>query len=145
MTIECGGRIPNKLPANGSFLEPTLISGVPQNSRLIQEEVFGPVLTVQTFKTTDEAIAMANGTKYGLSCSIWTNDINKSQYTSGKLRSGLVWVNSWFIRNLHTAFGGMKQSGVGREGGQHSLDFYSEMKTISVANPLHDRHGLAWI
>lgn len=143
--IECGGKIPAGTTEKSAFLEPTLITGVPQDSRLIQEEVFGPVLTVQTFRTLDEALSMVNGTKYGLSCSIWTNDINKAQFAAGKVRCGLVWINSWFIRNLHTAFGGMKQSGVGREGGQFSLDFFSEMKTVSMANPLHEKHNLAWI
>lgn len=143
--IAVGGKVPAALPAKGAYLEPTLITHVPQDSRLIQEEIFGPVLTVQTFKTFDEAVAMANGTKYGLSCSVWTNDINKAQHAANKIRTGLVWINSWFIRNLHTAFGGMKNSGVGREGGQYSLDFFSEFKTISVANPLHERHGMVWI
>lgn len=143
--IECGGKIPAGFAATAAFLEPTLITGVPQDSRLIQEEIFGPVLTVQTFKSMNEALEMVNGTKYGLSCSIWTNDIAKAQYAAGKVRSGLVWINSWFIRNLHTAFGGMKHSGVGREGGQHSLDFFSELKTISMANPMHERHGMVWI
>jgi aminomuconate-semialdehyde/2-hydroxymuconate-6-semialdehyde dehydrogenase len=143
--IECGGKIPDGLPKSGAWLEPTLIINVPQDSRLIQEEIFGPVLTVQTFKGFDDAIAKVNDTKYGLSCSVWTNDIHKANQASNKIRTGLVWINCWFVRNLHTAFGGMKQSGVGREGGQYSLDFFSEMKTISVANPLHDRHGLVWI
>jgi aminomuconate-semialdehyde/2-hydroxymuconate-6-semialdehyde dehydrogenase len=143
--IEAGGRVPPHLNPSGAWFEPTLISNVPQDSRLVQEEIFGPVLTVQTFKTFDEAIALANGTKYGLSCSVWTKDIDKANQAANKLRTGLVWINSWFVRNLHTAFGGMKQSGVGREGGQHSLDFFSEMKTISVANPRHERHGLVWI
>ena len=143
--IEVGGKIPEHMPKNGAWLEPTLITNVPQDSRLIQEEIFGPVLTVQTFKTFDEAVAMVNGTKYGLSCSVWTKDIDKANHAANKIRTGLVWINSWFIRNLHTAFGGMKHSGVGREGGQYSLDFFSEMKTVSVANPLHERHGLVWI
>jgi aminomuconate-semialdehyde/2-hydroxymuconate-6-semialdehyde dehydrogenase len=143
--IECGGNVPASVNQKGAFLEPTLITNVPQESRLIQEEIFGPVLTVQTFKTFDEAISMVNGTKYGLSCSVWTKDIDKANHAANKIRTGLVWINSWFIRNLHTAFGGMKHSGVGREGGQYSLDFFSEMKTVSVANPLHERHGLVWI
>jgi aminomuconate-semialdehyde/2-hydroxymuconate-6-semialdehyde dehydrogenase len=143
--VVCGGKVPTGFADKSAYMEPTLIVGVPQDSRLIQEEIFGPVLTVQTFTTTAEAIEMANGTKYGLSCSVWTKDINKAQYLSGKIRSGLVWINSWFIRNLHTAFGGMKNSGVGREGGQYSLDFFSEIKTISTANHLHERHGQVWI
>jgi aminomuconate-semialdehyde/2-hydroxymuconate-6-semialdehyde dehydrogenase len=143
--IEVGGQIPAHMPKAGAWFEPTLITNVPQDSRLIQEEIFGPVLTVQTFKTFDEAIAMVNGTKYGLSCSVWTKDIDKANHAANKIRTGLVWINCWFIRNLHTAFGGMKQSGVGREGGQTSLDFFSEMKTICVANSLHERHGMVWI
>ena len=143
--IECGGKAPAGAHAKGAFVEPTLITGVPQDSRLIQEEIFGPVLTVQTFKTMNEAIEMVNGSKYGLSCSVWTGDISKAQYAAGQIRSGLVWINCWFVRNLHTAFGGMKNSGVGREGGQFSLDFFSEMKTISMANPMHERHGTPWI
>jgi aminomuconate-semialdehyde/2-hydroxymuconate-6-semialdehyde dehydrogenase len=143
--VAVGGKVPSGVPTNGAFVEPTLLLNVPQDSRLIQEEIFGPVLTVQTFKTFDEAIELVNGTKYGLSCSIWTNHINKAQHAANKVRTGLVWINSWFIRNLHTAFGGMKNSGVGREGGQHSLDFFSEFKTVSVANHLHEKHGMVWI
>lgn len=145
VTIAYGGSVPKHMPSKGAWLEPTLIIDVPQDSRLIQEEIFGPVLTVQTFKTFDEVISKVNDTKYGLSCSVWTRDIDKANHAANKIRTGLVWINSWFIRNLHTAFGGMKQSGVGREGGQYSLDFFSEMKTISVANSLHERHGMVWI
>jgi aminomuconate-semialdehyde/2-hydroxymuconate-6-semialdehyde dehydrogenase len=143
--VEVGGNIPEHMPKAGAWFQPTLITNVPQDSRLIQEEIFGPVLTVQTFKTFDEVISMVNGTKYGLSCSVWTKDIDKANDAANKIRTGLVWINCWFIRNLHTAFGGMKQSGVGREGGQTSLDFFSEMKTICVANPLHERSGMVWI
>ncbi len=143
--IEMGGRVPENMPKNGAWLEPTLITNVQQDSRLVQEEIFGPVLTVQTFKSFDEAMSKVNGTKYGLSCSVWTRDIDKANQAANKIRTGIVWINCWFVRNLHTAFGGMKQSGVGREGGQYSLDFFSEMKTICVANPLHERHGLVWI
>lgn len=144
VTIECGGKAPASASPKGAFVEPTLLTGVPQDSRLIQEEIFGPVLTVQTFKTLDDAIAMVNGSKYGLSCSVWTSDISKAQYAAGQIRSGLVWINCWFLRNLHTAFGGMKNSGVGREGGQYSLDFFSEMKTISMANPMYEERGMGW-
>ncbi|MCX6118161.1 MAG: aldehyde dehydrogenase [Proteobacteria bacterium] len=140
-----GGRIPDRFPESSAYFEPTLIKVDSQASRLIQEEVFGPVLTVQTFNSLDQAIELVNGTKYGLSASVWTKDINKAQFVSGKLRMGLVWINSWFIRNLHTAFGGMKHSGVGREGGQYSLDFFSEMKTISQANPMFDAPTKTWI
>lgn len=127
-----GGRIPAAF-AKGAYYEPTVIVGVAQNSRLIQEEIFGPVLTVQTFRDDDEALAMANGTPYGLSCSVFTRDIGRAQRVARQMRMGLVWINGWFLRDLHTAFGGMKRSGIGREGGQLSLDFFSEMKTISIA------------
>jgi aminomuconate-semialdehyde/2-hydroxymuconate-6-semialdehyde dehydrogenase len=128
--IVCGGKIPEGYEA-GAYYAPTIITGVHQRSRLIQEEIFGPVLTVQTFDDPDEAMELVNGTRYGLSCSIYTRDDAKAAAASKAARTGLVWLNSWFLRDLHTAFGGMKQSGVGREGGQWSLDFFSELKTVS--------------
>ncbi|NDE14864.1 aldehyde dehydrogenase [bacterium] len=134
--ILCGGKIPAGLPAhltNGAFYEPTVIADVPQDSRLIQEEIFGPVLTVQTFKTLEEAIALTSGVPYGLSCSVYTRDGARAQKFARSVRMGMVWINGWFIRDLHTAFGGMKRSGIGREGGRWSLDFFSEYKTITVA------------
>lgn len=134
--ILCGGRIPAALGeklAKGAFYEPTVIAGVAQNSRLIQEEIFGPVLTVQTFKTAEEAIALTSGVPYGLSCSVYTRDGALAQTFARSVRMGMVWINGWFIRDLHTAFGGMKRSGIGREGGRHSLDFFSEYKTITTA------------
>ncbi len=126
-----GGKIPTALP-QGAYFEPTLIGGVKQSSRLIQEEVFGPVLTVQSFHTTSEALDLLNGTPYGLSCSIWSSDPQTLDVMSRGSRMGMVWLNSWFLRELHTAFGGMKRSGIGREGGQYSLDFFSEFKTVST-------------
>ena len=130
--ILCGGKIPSDY-RQGAYFEPTVVTGVAQESRLIQEEVFGPVLTVQVFDSADEAQNMVNGTPYGLSCSVFTRDINKAQNFARSARMGLVWLNTWFSRDLHTAFGGMKRSGIGREGGQYSLDFFSEFKTISMA------------
>lgn len=128
--IACGGRIPQTHMENGAYFMPTLITGVAQDSRLIQEEIFGPVMTMQTFRSAEEAMAMVNGTDYGLSCSVWTRDQAKLQQAAAGIRTGLVWLNSWFVRDLHSAFGGMKRSGIGREGGQYGLDFFSEMKTI---------------
>lgn len=128
--ILCGGKIPDQYPG-GAYFEPTVIYGVPQESRLIQDEIFGPVLTVQTFETYDEAMALLNGTPYGLSCSIWTTNEQTAERAAADADTGLVWLNSWFLRNLNTAFGGMKRSGVGREGGRYSLEFYSELKSIS--------------
>ncbi len=130
-----GGHIPASLSERGAFYEPTVISGVAQDSRLIQEEIFGPVLTIQTFDGLDEAMALVNGTPYGLSCSVWSRDLQLARQAAQRARMGLVWINSWFLRDLHTAFGGMKRSGIGREGGQYSLDFFSELKT-TVMPPL---------
>ena len=131
--VVCGGKETLGMEG-GAFIDPTLIVDVPQSSKLIQEEVFGPVLTTQTFETCDEAIALLNGTKYGLSCSVWTSNMQTMAKVSNEARMGLVWQNAWFLRNLNTAFGGMKSSGVGREGGAYSLDFFSELKTISTPN-----------
>ncbi len=128
--IVAGGRIPPS-QARGAFYEPTVITGVSQRSALVQEEIFGPVLTVQTFKTQEEAMALLNDTPYGLSCSIWTKDLARAQWAARQARMGLVWINSWFLRDLHAAFGGMKRSGVGREGGRLSLEFFSELKTVT--------------
>lgn len=129
--IVCGGKIPSHLP-KGFFYEPTLITGVSQNSRLVQEEIFGPVLTVQTFDSEEEGMAMLNGTPYGLSCSVWSSDLARARRLAKSARMGMVWINSWYTRNLNTAFGGMKRSGIGREGGHYSLDFFSELKTIGM-------------
>jgi aminomuconate-semialdehyde/2-hydroxymuconate-6-semialdehyde dehydrogenase len=131
--ILCGGKIPDRYQNRGAYYEPTLITGLRQDSRLIQEEIFGPVVTVQTFKTADEALALLNGTKYGLSCSIWSKNDKTRDYMAAKARFGMVWLNTWFNRNLNTPFGGMKASGVGREGGQYSLDFFSDWKTVTYA------------
>jgi aminomuconate-semialdehyde/2-hydroxymuconate-6-semialdehyde dehydrogenase len=132
--IIAGGMIPEGFPS-GAYFAPTLITGVAQDSRLIQEEIFGPVLTVQTFDDLGEAMAMLNGTPYGLSCSIFTSDVQLAQQAARMAKMGLVWINDWFLRDLHTAFGGMKRSGVGREGGQYSLDFFSEFKTVTFPAP----------
>jgi len=128
--ILCGGQIPST-QSKGAYFEPTVILGVPQTSRLIQEEIFGPVLTVQTFSTYDEALALLNGTPYGLSCSVWTENEELAERAANDANTGLVWINSWFLRNLNTAFGGTKRSGIGREGGRYSLEFFSELKSIS--------------
>jgi len=130
--ILCGGNVPSNL-SGGAYFEPTVVTGVTQSSRLIQEEVFGPLLTVQIFDDEIEALELVNGTQYGLSCSVFTRDIDRAQRFARGARMGLVWINTWFSRDLHTAFGGMKRSGIGREGGQYSLDFFSELKTVSMA------------
>jgi aminomuconate-semialdehyde/2-hydroxymuconate-6-semialdehyde dehydrogenase len=136
LKISVGGDIPKGFES-GAYVSPTLIEDVPQDDRLIQEEVFGPVLTVQTFKDLGEALDKVNGTPYGLSCSIYTSNLDTAHRFARHVQMGMVWINDWFLRELHTAFGGMKRSGIGREGGQFSLDFFSEFKTVSFRKPLH--------
>jgi aminomuconate-semialdehyde/2-hydroxymuconate-6-semialdehyde dehydrogenase len=105
---------------------------VAQSARIAQEEIFGPVVTVVPFETETEVIAAANGTKYGLSASLWTQNVSRAHRVAQQIDSGYVWVNCWTVRDLRTPFGGMKASGIGREGGRHSVDFYTELKTICV-------------
>lgn len=132
--ILAGGKPPElaKPFDQGYFMQPTIIAGLPQSSRVVQEEIFGPVVTLQTFDTEEEAIALANGTKYGLAASVWTQDISRAHRVAARLEAGTTWVNCWLVRDLRVPFGGMKASGVGREGGENSLDFYTERKTVCV-------------
>lgn len=132
--VLCGGKRPD-LPAplaGGAFLEPTVIAGLPQSSRCVQEEIFGPVATIQEFRSEDEAVALANGVPYGLAASVWTRDSARGDRVAEALECGMVWVNCWLVRDLRVPFGGMKQSGVGREGGHWSLEFFSEARNICV-------------
>ncbi len=128
--ILAGGHIPEGF-TKGAFFEPTLVEVPQQSSKLIQEEIFGPVMTLQISNSDEEALNWINGTSYGLSCSVWSENIRRADRLAKGARMGLVWVNTWFSRELHAPFGGMKESGLGREGGQYSLDFFSEFKTIS--------------
>lgn len=116
----------------GYFVEPTVIAGLGRESRCVREEIFGPVITVIPFDTEEEVIEQANDTHYGLSASLWTNDIKRAVRVSSQIEAGMVWVNTWFLRDLRTPFGGMKHSGIGREGGAHSFDFYSELTNITL-------------
>jgi len=116
----------------GLFVSPTIVVDVPSDSALIREEVFGPLVTIQPFDTVEEAIKMANDSKYGLSASVWTTTLNKAHEVAHRLETGVVWVNSWFLRDLRTPFGGIKHSGIGREGGKYSFDFYTHAKNICV-------------
>ena len=102
------------------------------NARIVREEIFGPCCHVQPFDDEDEAIALANDTNYGLAATVWTESSARATRVAESLDVGIVWVNSWFLRDLRTAFGGAKQSGIGREGGVHGLDFYTELKNICV-------------
>ncbi|HLR53219.1 MAG TPA: aldehyde dehydrogenase [Pseudogracilibacillus sp.] len=116
----------------GFFVEPTVITGLGKESRCVREEIFGPVITVIPFDTEEEVIEQANDTHYGLSASLWTNDMKRATRISAQIEAGMVWVNTWFLRDLRTPFGGMKHSGIGREGGAHSFDFYSELTNITL-------------
>jgi aminomuconate-semialdehyde/2-hydroxymuconate-6-semialdehyde dehydrogenase len=118
--------------ANGYFIEPTVISGLDQNCRTNQEEIFGPVVTIMPFENEAEAIALANSTSYGLSATIWTENLTRAHRLSHQVRSGIIWVNCWLFRDLRTPFGGMKQSGIGREGGWEALRFFTEAKNICI-------------
>jgi len=133
-TILCGG---NRIELegrckNGWFIEPTLIEGLPYNCRTNREEIFGPVVTLIPFETEEGALMMANSTEYGLASIIWTNNITRAHRAASKLQSGIVWINCWMERDLRTPFGGMKSSGMGREGGMEALRFFTEPKNVCV-------------
>lgn len=132
--ILCGGHavIPAGRCAGGWFIQPTIVEELDQQCRTNQEEIFGPVVTIQPFDTEEEAIAMANGVRYGLATSVWTNDLKKAHRTAAKLESGIVWINCWLLRDLRTPFGGMKDSGVGREGGWEAMRFFTEPKNVCI-------------
>jgi aminomuconate-semialdehyde/2-hydroxymuconate-6-semialdehyde dehydrogenase len=129
--LACGGKRVEGL-GKGNFYEPTVLYDVNNNWRVAQEEIFGPVLVVIPFKTEEEAIRIANDSQYGLAGVVWTNDLRRAQRVSASVDSGLLWINCWYIRDLRTPFGGTKASGIGREGGRHSFEFYSEAKTITM-------------
>jgi len=117
---------------NGWFIHPTIIEGLPINCRTNQEEIFGPVVTIQPFETEEEALELANQTEFGLAATIWTQDISKAHRVAEKIDAGIVWVNCWMKRDLRTPFGGMKNSGLGREGGLEALRFFTEAKNVCV-------------
>ncbi|MCF6351893.1 MAG: aldehyde dehydrogenase [Cyclobacteriaceae bacterium] len=117
---------------NGYFVQPTVITGLNESCRTNQEEIFGPVVTVQPFDTEEEAITLANSTKYGLSATVWTQNLKRAHKVGAALKAGIVWVNCWLVRDLRTPFGGVKQSGVGREGGDEALHFFTEEKNICI-------------
>jgi aminomuconate-semialdehyde/2-hydroxymuconate-6-semialdehyde dehydrogenase len=117
---------------NGFFVQPTINTGLKESARCVQEEIFGPVCHVAPFDSEDEAISMANDTKYGLAASIWTSNLKRGHRVAQQMNVGITWVNCWFLRDLRTPFGGMGLSGIGREGGIHSLNFYSELNNICI-------------
>ncbi len=133
-TVVTGGGAPTFGDArdNGFYIQPTILTGLPESARCVKEEIFGPVCHIAPFDTSDDAIAMANDTKYGLAASVWTTNLKRGHRVAEKLRVGITWVNCWFLRDLRTPFGGAGLSGIGREGGLHSLNFYSELNNICV-------------
>jgi aminomuconate-semialdehyde/2-hydroxymuconate-6-semialdehyde dehydrogenase len=132
--IICGGNrvILDGKCKNGWFIQPTVIEGLPYNCRTNQEEIFGPVVTLIPFETEDDVLAMANSTEYGLASIIWTENLTRAHRVAAEIKTGIVWVNCWMERDLRTPFGGMKSSGVGREGGYEALRFFTEPKNVCV-------------
>lgn len=119
--------------SNGLFIAPTIIEGLGPACRTNMEEIFGPVVTLQSFKTEEDALTLANTSDYGLAATIWTQDVSRAHRVSASINSGIIWVNCWLLRDLRTPFGGVKNSGVGREGGWDAMKFFTEAKNVCVA------------
>ena len=131
--ILCGGnKVTVKGYENGYYLEPTVIEVTTDECRVNQEEIFGPVVTLMPFNTEEDALLMANKVKYGLSATLWTNNLKRAMRMSNQIQAGIVWVNTWMLRDLRTPFGGVKASGVGREGGFEALRFFTEAKNVCI-------------
>jgi len=131
----CGGGIP-QMPDSlrgGAWIQPTIWTGLAENSAVVREEIFGPCCHIRPFDDEDEVVRLANDTPYGLAATIWTRDVGRSFRLGTSITAGIIWINSWFLRDLRTPFGGSKQSGIGREGGVHSLEFYTELRNVCVA------------
>ncbi len=132
--ILCGGKAvkPDGRCANGFFIQPTVVEGLDAECHTNQEEIFGPVVTLQSFKNEAEALELANASSYGLAATIWTQDISKANRVAAQAEAGIIWINCWLLRDLRTPFGGMKNSGVGREGGWEALRFFTEAKNVCI-------------
>ncbi len=138
--ILAGGKMPAE-PAHGFYYSPTLLDGVDATSRAVSEEIFGPVLTVERFDDEEQAIASANATRFGLAAYVWTSNVDRALRVAEKIKTGMVWVNSFFLRDLRVPFGGAKMSGLGRQGGRFSMEFWTEPKLVCVAYGEEDRDG----
>lgn len=133
-TVVTGGGVPD-MPAalaGGAWVQPTLWTGLPDTARTVTEEIFGPCAHVTPFDSEEEVVRRANDTQYGLSAAIYTSNLTRAHRMAARVEAGIVWINAWFLRDLRTAFGGSKESGIGREGGVHSLEFYTELRNICV-------------
>ena len=133
-TVVTGGGVPamQGALAEGHWVQPTIWSGLPETASVIREEIFGPCCHIAPFDTEEEAIALANATDYGLATTVWTENLGRAHRVARQVQVGICWVNSWFLRDLRTAFGGAKSSGIGREGGVHSLEFYTELRNVCI-------------
>ncbi|NNE54691.1 MAG: aldehyde dehydrogenase family protein, partial [Flavobacteriales bacterium] len=118
--------------ADGYYIQPTVIEGLSFDCRTNQEEIFGPVVTITPFEGEEDVIEMANSTEYGLAATVWTQDLTRAHSVAARLESGIVWINCWLLRDLRTPFGGVKNSGVGREGGFEALRFFTEAQNVCV-------------
>ncbi|MDW8394146.1 MAG: aldehyde dehydrogenase [Chitinophagales bacterium] len=132
--ILCGGQAvhPEGPLRNGWYIAPTVVEGITQQCRINQEEIFGPVVTLQPFDTEEEALQMANDSAYGLAAVIWTQHLSRAHRLAARLEAGIIWINCWMLRDLRTPFGGMKQSGIGREGGWEAMRFFTEPRNVCV-------------
>jgi aminomuconate-semialdehyde/2-hydroxymuconate-6-semialdehyde dehydrogenase len=133
-TVVTGGGVPQLgSPLDrGFYVQPTIYTGLPESARCVKEEIFGPVCHIAPFDTEEEAVSMANDTKYGLAASVWTTNLKRGHRVAQQMKVGITWVNCWFLRDLRTPFGGAGLSGIGREGGMHSLNFYSELNNVCI-------------
>ena len=129
----------------GFYVAPTVIEGLGPKCRTNQEEIFGPVVTLQAFDTEEEALALANDTAYGLAATLWTSDLKRAHRVAAGIESGIVWVNTWLLRDLRTPFGGVKASGLGREGGFDALEFFTEpQNSASSSDPQFPPRSSIW-
>jgi aminomuconate-semialdehyde/2-hydroxymuconate-6-semialdehyde dehydrogenase len=133
-TLITGGGIPDMAPpyTQGAWVEPTIWTGLSEDSAVVREEIFGPCCHVRPFDSEEEAVRLANDTPYGLATSIWTQNAARAHRVAAQITVGITWINCWFLRDLRTPFGGAKQSGIGREGGVHSLEFYTELRNVCL-------------